>query len=142
MPLLSFSKRLVDRVASGQKRQTVRTARRRAFKIGDTLYLYANVYQPTQWLIGCATCTAVHHVYITPHAVAIDHFVQMPAEREAFAIADGMEGWADFVDYFECYSALPFSGVLLKWERLWTPTERQQASAYPETVNGQSLTTE
>lgn len=42
MPILNFTM-FVDKVISGEKRQTIRKLRKRPFKVGDKLYLYAGL---------------------------------------------------------------------------------------------------
>ena len=43
MPALNFKKQFAEKVETGEKRQTVRAKRKRAFVVGDKLYLYTGM---------------------------------------------------------------------------------------------------
>jgi len=55
MPLIGFTV-LKDKILSGEKRQTIRRARKRAIKVGDTLYLYWKLRTKECQLLTVATC--------------------------------------------------------------------------------------
>jgi len=64
MPALNFKKQFIEKILSGEKKQTIRAMRKRPFKVGDRLYLYT--WMRTRWCrkLGEAVCTKVEHIKI------------------------------------------------------------------------------
>lgn len=124
MPLLSFERQFAPLVASGDKRMTLRRPRKREFRVGETLYLYSELYTGKPNLLGHATCIGVHQVTIARRSLhIIGHGVPLEwADRDVFARADGLASYRELVKYVERNGALPFHAVLIRWGEIWQPS--------------------
>jgi hypothetical protein len=116
---IMFDERFAARLESGEKCQTIRSLRRPAPTVGDTLELC--VPHPSlgwQMITDATICTSVQHIWIGKPTA--DSFAVMLAEgylcREdvrELALADGFDTIENFARYFE--PKVPFAGVLIKW---------------------------
>lgn len=117
MPLLGFQKHFAEKVASGEKRQTIRAFRKdgRDPKVGDRLYLYTGLRTKEARKLGEAVCTSVRGILIQRRqfqVVSDDPECPSPAN---LAKADGFESFDAMLDWFEKVHGLPFEGVLIRW---------------------------
>lgn len=114
MPAINFKKEFAPAVEAGTKLQTIRQARKRPIKVGDTVYLYTGMRTSGCRKLGEGTVESVEKVYI------IDRFnIVMGCEHikdsHAFALADGFKNEEDFYAFFQDHYGLPFEGMLIKW---------------------------
>lgn len=86
MPLLGFSK-LLPKLLDGSKTQTIRKPRKRAWKLGDKLYIY--------WKLRTKQCRKLGEGIVTK--VVQKKLVDMNDED---AVKDGFEDLYDFLDIF------------------------------------------
>ena len=118
MPALNYQARFAEKVASGEKRQTVRAMRKRPFAVGDVLYHYTGMRTKACLKLGDDICTSARPVLIdNKRRVFVDE-TQLPGgsvEGHAFATADGFDCMADMLDWFEETHGLPFVGQVISW---------------------------
>lgn len=121
---IMFQHRFAEKVASGQKRQTIRPPR----KDGKPVCRVGQMLSLRQWegvayrskqvkLIEDTPCVATGKVYLSTIGCVIigDGMSLMGDELEQFARADGFESHAEMFKYFEESHGLPFEGVLIQW---------------------------
>jgi hypothetical protein len=139
MPALNFKKEFVEKIRSGEKRQTIRALRKdgRDPKKGDILYLYTGmrtkscqridldfeyegvVIDSLYPIMGAIRCKSsepilicgIGNIYVGKPFV--DHL--KASESHAIAIADGFNNIDDFNNFFRKNYGLPFEGRLIKW---------------------------
>lgn len=112
-----FKPAFSDAVRSGAKKQTVRPIPKRMPKVGTPISLRewtGAPYRSPQRGLRESTITAVHMIEIRPGSINVD---LKPVARDEFAKADGFEDFSRMRDWFtETHGALPFTGILIKWE--------------------------
>ena len=64
MPALNFQEQFAAAVESGEKRQTIRSERKRPIKVGDTLYLYTGMRTKRCRKLGSAGCVGIEEIRI------------------------------------------------------------------------------
>ena len=120
MPALNFKKEFADKVASGEKEQTIRALRKdgRNPRPGQTLYLYTGMRTKYCRKLGQAVCTSVESVCIEGGDILLNgDSLSCHAERE-FSLADGFKSESEFYDFFRKNHGLPFWGLLIKWDEI------------------------
>jgi hypothetical protein len=117
MYVANFQTRFVALVEQGKKRQTIRAERKdgRYPRVGDTIRLYAGMRTKNCRLLCDAVIESVDRVVIDPRGVWINGDFLLGKDREAFAIADGFENWADMKAWFLSTHGPDFWGLLIKW---------------------------
>lgn len=118
MPAINFKKEFAPKVASGEKRQTIRSRRKNGNPAeGDKLYLYTGMRTKHCKKLGEATCLSVSEICITDDkdVMFLDGELLTVEEERAMATADGFESVADFRGFFWEQYGLPFYGLLIKW---------------------------
>ncbi|HVZ97981.1 MAG TPA: ASCH domain-containing protein [Chitinophagaceae bacterium] len=118
MPAYSFKERFVPLIKSGEKKQTIRSKRKRSTRRGEVLYLYFGLR--TKWCtkIGEAICTDVKHIIIQPTGVFIEDHLLEDIELEALAKADGFPDWEIMQRWWRQTHPLPFVGDIIYWNEL------------------------
>jgi len=119
MPALNFKKEFSDKVASGEKKQTIRALRKdcKNPRPGQTLYLYTGMRTQYCKKLGEGTCTSVEPICIEEHYEIVVGVRLLPlAEEIRFIRADGFKSAKKFYDFFRKTHGLPFWGLLIKWE--------------------------
>lgn len=141
MPSLSFKRQFIPAIKAGLairaqgrdpfpgeacKLQTIRARGKRAFKIGDTLYLGVGMRTSSYERIGTAICREVLQIQICPSARGVSlehrdatHSYFLPLTDDAIAelaAADGFSSIGAFFDFFTTqYGPGSFCGQLIKW---------------------------
>ncbi len=120
MPAIGYQTRFVADVKSGKKRQTIRPMRKRPFRIGDTLYHYADWRRPTCKKIRTDKCRMVVDISILRLPDSCDIIViggrtLLEAEALAFARADGFETVDDLMAWFLATKHGSFYGQVILW---------------------------
>ncbi len=115
MPALNFQKQFAPSVEQGDKKQTIRAARKRPFKEGDTLYLYTGMRTKSCRKLGEAIAVNVFDISISSWRVMIDKTYLKPSEVRLLAIADGFKSAQEFYDFFNTHDDSIFHGQLIKW---------------------------
>jgi len=115
--VVGFSRQFAELVESGQKRQTIRTVRKRAIQVGDELRLYAGLRQKGARLLGVGRVTEVHPIMIAEQYVTNwDTYLSTGGSHgDAFAELDGFGSALEMVDWFRRTHGLPFVGVVIRW---------------------------
>jgi len=120
MPAYDFQKQFASRVASGQKRQTIRaTGKRRHARSSDALQLYMGMRTKAcrklvspdplcREVLPITMCECNGIVFIHIDGKLID-------DAEALAVADGFRTLGEFLQFFRKTHGLPFQGVLIRW---------------------------
>jgi hypothetical protein len=104
----------VDKVASGEKLQTVRREAR--CKVGDRLQLYVNQRTKACRKLGDAICADVDYCAIKPEYITFGDASRHPNAHE-FAKADGFGSYSDMVTWFQKkYKRHAFVGKVIKWQ--------------------------
>lgn len=119
MPAVNFLKRYAPKVASGEKRQTVRM---RQFSIGAQLHLFTGMRTKSCQRLGKGVVTSsrpivIDYVDYVPsiQVNGIDYSVK---EMEAFARADGFSDLDAFMAYFSEQYDLPMAAWVTEWDRV------------------------
>lgn len=128
MVAFNFQKQFAEAVARGDKRQTVRAARRDGrvpCRVGGQLQLYTGMRTGACRKLADAVCTEVAAVRIATETgvtrLYVDGRPLSRRERLAFAAADGFadtppgQAWFAFKRFFESTHGLPFDGWLIRW---------------------------
>jgi hypothetical protein len=120
MALYNFQKRFAPKILSGEKRHTIRADRKdgRLPKPGELLHLYTGLRQKGTQFLMRTRCTKVQRIGIDDMEddgikIAIDGYVLVPDEAEAFAKADGFESSTEMMKFWE--GRLPFEGNIIHW---------------------------
>ncbi len=118
-----------DKILSGAKRQTIRAIRKNPIKEGEKLYMWWKQRSSEREKLGETTCINVVPLTIEKHGLICaeplgqivlgrkDLMISDQALNE-FAIADGFNNWQELVEFFESTHGLPFTGVLIQWDKL------------------------
>ena len=124
MPAYNFKKKFAKLVESGEKRQTIRKARKRPTVVGDPLYLYTGMRTKECRKLLETTCCRVIPIHI-----CYDHIILQTEEKQAVVYYwdtveakkivkdDGFENWGEFIDFFREAYELPFYGKLIFWSK-------------------------
>ena len=114
MPALSFQKRFVPFIESGDKTHTIRAYRKRPFRAGDTLSLYYGMRTKVCRLLLRCECTATRDLLIDRAGdIYIDGCALSMDEMEALALRDGFRSHTDMMTFWE--GRLPFRGQIIHW---------------------------
>lgn len=124
MVAFNFKPQFADKVASGEKCQTIRQTKRA--KKGDRLQLYTG--QRTR---ACRklvnpdpVCTVVDYVGIRPDYLTLGNTKLHPGDADDFARRDGFASYDELVVWFhEMYGSPYFYGYVHVWA---APTEGQR----------------
>ncbi len=115
MVAFNFSPEFADRVAFGEKCQTIRRTKRA--KPGDTLQLYTGMRTKKCRKLRDAVCTTVCYVAIRPDYLTVGDVRKHPRDIDDFARADGFENYKAMVVWFQKrYNQPFFVGYLHRWE--------------------------
>lgn len=118
MPAIDFKDRFAHLVAIGDKRQTVRRRRKCPIRPNQKLIFYSGRRQKKgqrAQKLGEAICLSVNSIFIDQYLLVIDGEKNTIVEREAFALRDGCQSWAELVDLIDSMYRLPFEGVVILW---------------------------
>lgn len=114
MGLYNFQKRFAERVASGEKRHTIRGKRAHADKPGNTVHLYTGLRTKTTRLLLKAQCSRVDEIEIDRLGRIWINAEQLSQdEAEALAVADGFANYAEMLTFWD--GKLPFEGHVIHW---------------------------
>lgn len=121
--LLGFQKQFVIDVLTGQKRQTIRSYRKRPFKYGDTLHIYTGLRTKSCQKLGEAVCIEVEDIIIKRNGkcgpeIWVGGIWYNRSQRDWLAHQDGFKSAEELFIFFENNHGLPFKGQLIKWDRL------------------------
>jgi len=97
MPSLSFSDEFKKKVRCGSKTQTIRSLRKRPFKVGDTIYLFSKLRTKHCERLGEGICTEVINLKFVK--IGCVTFIELPPTKTllsrfneiALAERDGFE---------------------------------------------------
>lgn len=116
MVAYSFKAKFAAMVESGIKRQTVRSARKRHARPGESIQLYAGLRTTScRKLLPDQTCKAVRPITIDGDQITIEGRLMSRTDAEIFARADGFPDLAEFAAFFRREDGKPFEGVLIEW---------------------------
>lgn len=87
MPLIGFTV-LKEKILSGEKRQTIRKARKHPIKVGDTLYLYWHLRQKDCELLKVACCRETFRI---PYGAFCN--IDSIAKRDGFKDSEELRAW-------------------------------------------------
>jgi len=119
--VISFMSQFVDKVLSGEKRQTIRAARKRPIKVGDMLILATGARTKYYRKLGEARCLAAFPIQMTAAGVSgeIEGIWEWSAEwPRKLARWDGFEATKDFRAFFETRYGFPFEGIVIRWSEI------------------------
>jgi len=99
MPALNFQEQFADRVASGEKQQTIRAWRKRPFRTGDKLFLYTGMRHPKACReLGEATASRVALIVIAVKDGQLTVVeLKLHFGNGLFALLQDRARWADYV---------------------------------------------
>lgn len=106
MPALNFQKQFAPKILSGDKKQTIRGARKYPIKVGDRLYLYTGMRTQQCTKLGESICGRTRELIVSKYQ--LDSYarvfvsgVQLCATRvNELAVQDGFESSEHFLDFF------------------------------------------
>jgi hypothetical protein len=133
---LNFKKQFAEKVASGEKRQTIRAIRKRPFQKGDRLQLYTGMRtRNCRKLVDLdPVCREVWEIELRSKGRIIALCKSLPDDprrlqqdsvlikvlagksADAFAEEDGFTNAEKMFEFFEKTHGLPFKGQLIVWE--------------------------
>ena len=123
--VIMFQPRFAPLVESGKKLTTIRGARKRAIKAGDTLSLRewtGKPYRSKQRELRTAVVTAVDKIEMLEGGMFPWSFTVYQngyelncAARILFSSVDGFSGVNDMARWFKDTHGLPFTGVRISW---------------------------
>lgn len=118
MAPLNYQKRFACLVQSGMKRQTIRAARKRPFRRGETLHHFVGMRTRQCCKLGISVCTRVSDIQIYDRTVKIDGRVLYPENIERLAKNDGFASVEDFFAYFDFTRSDSFKGQFVCWREI------------------------
>ena len=120
MRVRTFKPQFAPLVANGTKRQTIRPTPKRLPKVGDCeswREWSGRPYNSPQRKLATVRIVSVEKITITVMGISVgenpDEVLNMMQEWE-MARADGFNTLKDFVEWFNFYHGLPFTGILIK----------------------------
>lgn len=114
-----FQPRFAPLVEAGTKRQTIRKAPKRERDmpmVGDAISCRewsGKPYTSKQRVLCEGIITEVEPVVVEEDYLTLNTNSE---PCESFAIADGFAGWQDMIEWFKQTHALPFTGIMIKWD--------------------------
>ena len=100
MTLLSFSM-FIEKVESGEKTQTIRSARKYPIKAEDVLDIWWKSRRPERRKLGRTPCLRVTPIVLgEDFAQTPNTKITVPEFLKKFAKLDGFDSWAEMKDYF------------------------------------------
>lgn len=118
MVAYNFQKQFADKVASGEKRQTIRANGKRTHaKEGDIIQLYTGLRTKACRKLGEAVCKGTTEIFIDEHNVTSPCGTRPFILGDDFAKRDGFKDKQDMIDWFRKTHGLPFKGTLIVWEQ-------------------------
>lgn len=116
MPALNYTV-FIDKVASGEKRQTIRSLRKRPFKVGDVLSHYTGMRTKKGRKIRPDTiCTSADEIVMTQNSIKVSGQSLKYSGAFKLAKADGFDSVFEFMQFFKHTHGFPFTGQIIKWE--------------------------
>jgi len=118
MPALNFQEQFAQAVASGEKRQTIRRARKRPIKPDDRLFFFTEQRSANCTRLGEAECREVEPIrFETDGSITLDgcRIWQNGMLAHALAVDDGFRNANEMVGWFTEHYGLPFEGVVIRW---------------------------
>lgn len=117
---ISFNKRFVDLVESGQKTQTIRKERKdgRVPDVGDFIHCYFGLRTKHARLLRTAIIQHVHEIYIdvTRRVIVLDGAkIEGNALLDLFAVSDGFEDFKDMMAWWDKTHDANFTGFVVRW---------------------------
>ena len=124
--VVMFQERFSGLVEAELKLQTVRPRRRdEPVHVGDRLSLRAwsgKPYRSKQRIIRETVCSAVTPIWLNVHgALWLNDGPESQDSAQAFARADGFSSFPEMFWWFANTHGLPFSGVVIRWEKGGAP---------------------
>jgi hypothetical protein len=114
MPAINFQKQFVDKIISGEKRQTIRKKRKNPIKVGDSLTLFYGQRTKHCKEILKTTCKEILDIEIMyPGNVWIND--KLLSEKDDFAKQDGFKDFNEMFDWFYNRYGAVFIGQIIKW---------------------------
>lgn len=105
MPALNFTV-FIDKILSGEKKQTIRPLRKRPIRSGDKLYLYTSMRHKGCKKLGEAACGEVIPVtlisYYSPWTPLTIGGIKSDEWNKVLELAedDGFDSYTDFANFF------------------------------------------
>lgn len=137
MPALNFKPQFVEPIRERRKRHTIRAKRKVPIKVGDELHLFCGMRTKecrrildypkectrVQDIIirecgrcggtGEIACSSTHYESCPVFEIIIDGQYLAKDECELLAVADGFDGFASMMRFWE--GRLPFEGNIIHW---------------------------
>ncbi|RCW84867.1 hypothetical protein [Paracoccus lutimaris] len=121
MVAYNFQTRFADAVASGQKCQTIRAQRKdgRHAQPGDRLQLYTGMRTKAcrKLIDPDPVCAGIEPVVIDANGIHLSDGRSVP-NPDMLARWDGFASFAEMAEWFDKTHGLPFTGMLIQWDRL------------------------
>jgi hypothetical protein len=115
MPALNYTV-FIDKVESGEKRQTIRSMRKRQFKVGDVLSHYTGMRTKKCRKIRPDTiCTGADEITMTQNSIKVSGKPLEYSGAFKLAKADGFDDVFEFMQFFKNTHGFPFVGQIIKW---------------------------
>ncbi len=114
--------RFVPLILSGAKLNTIRPTPQREIRPGDILDIRqweAKAYRSKQIRIVEVEVADVSRIEIGDSWVR--RWNGLVDDLDAFARADGFDGWNDMAAWFDAVHGLPFDGVIIRWKPVYQP---------------------
>jgi len=115
--VISFMPQFVDKVLSGEKRQTIRAVRKRPIKVGDTLVLATGARTKRYRKLGEATCLMAFPIRMSANGIS-GRWEWSQFWSGELARRDGFETAQDFRAFFETRYGFPFDGTVIRWSEI------------------------
>ena len=115
MPACNFKARFARKVATGEKRTTIRQGQR--FKVGDRFMGYIGMR--TKSCLRLVTGKVVHADVLgidRDEVIEVNETRLLAGAATALALGDGFLSRKEFVAFFAETYGLPFVGQLVQWE--------------------------
>lgn len=119
MVAYGFQSRFIAAILAGEKRQTVRGARRRHARAGETIQLYFGLRTKQCRLIGRARCVSIDPVRLNFEPGSDPPLLigeERPMAPDAFARADGFTDFAEMGQFWrDRHGVARFTGFVIRW---------------------------
>lgn len=125
MVAYSFQPQFVPLIERGDKTHTIRAlGKKRHARAGEMVQLYTGMRTSRCRLLFESKCLSTSAVLIFPdRTVTVDEAALDDAAKTNLAIADGFEGFDQFMEFFgqnfshrDKDENIPFDGILVKWQ--------------------------